>query len=491
MVKVLARYLFLVCLCCSICLISHDSQAYYVPGAPPPPKDSIIKPASTRYSNLSFVKRLFLGKNYRKEWATPVKMPVFDVKTVNGGFTVGELGGGQQTKSLRMKDKNGVEWVLRTVDKDVEKALQPHLRKTFVKKLVQDMVSASHPYAALTIPDLARAANVVAPAPILFFVPDDPNLGEHHKLFANTVCMLEQREPTPDHSETENSDKVLEELMKENDHLVMQEQVLRARLLDMLVADWDRHIDQWRWGVIDSGETKHYYVIPRDRDFAYFDSRGLLVRFMTLVAVPHMRGFTEESNGLKKLNKKTWFFDHNFLNELDGASWQRITTEFQKSMSDEVISRAVKRIPPEVYAISGRMIESKLKSRRDGLLKNVMKYYKTLASSVHVIGTDKKDFFKISNEGDDLAVEVYDYDGKEKGRQIYRRVFKRSETKEIFLEGFGDSDHFEIEKGVASKILLRVMGGDGNDSIANKGKVKEKVESVEHEGTNVLTKREE
>lgn len=489
MVKVLARYLVLVSLCCSICLVSYDTQAY-TPGWPAPAKDSVIKPASTRYSNISFIKRLFLGKNYRKEWATPVKMPVFDVKTINGGFTVGELGGGQQTKSLRLKDKNGVEWVLRSVDKQVDKAVQPHLRKTFVKKLVQDMVSASHPYAPLTIPVLAKAANVVAPSPTLYFVPEDPNLGEHYKVFANTVCMLEQREPTPDQSETENSDDVLKELMKENDHLVMQEQVLRARLLDMLVADWDRHIDQWRWGVVDSGDTKHYYVIPRDRDFAYFDSHGLFVRFMTWVAVPHMRGFTDESNKLKKLNKKTWFFDHNFLNELDSESWQRITTEFQKSMTDEVISQAVRRIPPEVYAISGSTIESKLKSRRDGLLKNVMKYYKTLASSVHVIGTDKRDFFRISNQGNDLAVEVYDFDGKEKGRQIYRRVFKRSETREIFLEGFGENDHFEIDQSASSKILLRVMGGDGNDSIANKGKVKEKVQSVEQEGTNVLTKRE-
>ena len=30
-----------------------------------------------------------------------------------------ELGGGQQTKSLRLLDKNGQEWVLRTTDKDV------------------------------------------------------------------------------------------------------------------------------------------------------------------------------------------------------------------------------------------------------------------------------------------------------------------------------------------------------------------------------------
>lgn len=488
MVKVLARNLFLAGMWCSTCLISHESKAYERGDqAPADTKDSVIRPASTQYSDINFIKRLFLGKNYRKEWATPVKMPVFDIKTVNGGFTIGELGGGQQTKSLRLKDKNGIEWVLRTVDKDVEKAIQPHLRKTFVRKLVQDMVSASHPYAPLTIPDLAKAANVVAASPVLYFVPDDPNLGEHRETFANTVCMLEKREPTPDNSDTDNSEKVLEEIMKENDHLVMQEQVLRARLLDMLIADWDRHIDQWRWGSVDSGETKHYYVIPRDRDFAYFDSRGLLVKFMTLVAVPHMRGFTDESDKLKKLNKKTWFFDHNFLNELDAASWQRITAEFQKKITDDVISRAVKRMPPEVYAISGRKIESKLRSRRDGLAKNVMKYYKTLASSVHVMGTNKKDLFKISNKGDDLLVEVFDIAGKEKGRLMYQRVFKRSDTREIFLEGFGDNDHFEIEEGADSRILLRVIGGDGKDSITNRGKVREKVEGVEQTIENALT----
>lgn len=488
MVKALGRILLLVCMCCCICLYSTDTQAYY-PGDPAfaAGADSIIKPASKKYSNMSFVKRLFLGRNYRREWATPVKMPVFDIAKVQGGLTVGELGGGQQTKSLRLKDKNGVEWVLRSVDKDVDKAIQPHLRKTFVKKLVQDMVSASHPYAPLTIPPLAKAAKVVAPAPQLYFVPNDPRLGEHYAVFANTVCMLEQREPTPDNSDTENTDDVLEELMKENDHLVMQEQVLRARLLDMLVADWDRHTDQWRWGLVDSGETKHFYVIPRDRDFAYFNSRGLLVKFLTFVSLPHMRGFTEESKGLKKLNKKTWFFDHNFLNELSSEDWQRITAEFQRVITDEVIHTAVRRIPPEVYAISGQMIEKKLKSRRDGLMGNVMKYYKSLASSVHVMGTDKKDYFKVSNNGNDLVVEIFDDAGKKTGRQMYRRVFKRDETKEIFLEGFGDNDYFEIEEGVQSKILLRILGGNGNDSLANRGKVKEKVESVEQKVDNALT----
>ncbi|HYF33530.1 MAG TPA: hypothetical protein VD993_20540 [Chitinophagaceae bacterium] len=441
--------------------------------------DSVTKPASTRYSNMNFLKRIFLGSNYRKEWATPVKMPVLDIKTIHGGLTPTELGGGQQTKNLRLKDKNGKEWALRSVDKEVEKAIQPHLRKTFVKKLVQDMVSASHPYAALTIPELATAAHVVAPRPTLYYVPDDPALGEFRKIFANTVCMLEEREPTPDGSETEDTDELLEELMEESDHVVMQEQVLRARLLDMLVADWDRHIDQWKWGKYDSAGKTRYYVIPRDRDFAYFNSAGVIVTVMSWISLPHMRGFTEESKGLKKLNAKSWFFDHNFLNELDADDWKRIIADFQQSLSDDVISRAIKKIPPEVYAISGREIEEKLRSRRDGLMENAMKYYDYLANTVHVMGTDHADFFRVSQSGDDITVSVQTYDKKQPGKVMYNRVFKRKETNEIFLNGFGDDDHFEVDDNVSTKIRFIVEGGAGKDNFVERGKVRAKMMEVE------------
>ena len=454
--------------------------------------DSVTSPASTNYENLNFMKRIFLGKNYRDEWSVPVKMPVLDIKTAYGGLTPTELGGGQQTKNLRLEDKNGKEYALRSVDKEVEKAVQPHLRKTFVKKLVQDMVSASHPYAALTIPDLAKAARIVAPNPKLYFVPDDPALGKYRELFANTVCMLEEREPTPDGSETEDTEEMMQDLMKSNERLVMQEQVLRARLLDMLIADWDRHIDQWKWGKLDSAGKKGYYVIPRDRDFAYFNSAGALVTVMSWVSLPHMRGFTAESKGLKKLNKKTWFFDHNFLNELDGEDWKRIIAEFQAAITDSVISKAIKRIPPEAYAISGREIEEKLRSRRDGLMQNAMKYYESLARTVHVMGTDNEDLFRVTGSGEDIVVTVYDNSKKKSGNIVYERVFKRGETNEIFLNGFGDDDHFEIDETVASRIRLMIEGGDGKDSLTNRAKkVKEKLGSVEEERSgDALTKYE-
>ena len=44
----------------------------------------------------------------------PVRMPVFDIQKLQGGLKVIELGGGQQTKSLRLQDKQGVDWVATT-----------------------------------------------------------------------------------------------------------------------------------------------------------------------------------------------------------------------------------------------------------------------------------------------------------------------------------------------------------------------------------------
>src|SRR4029077_3564016 len=105
---------------------------------------------------------LLLGKNYRKEWGTPVRVKVIDIGTELGGLTPLKRGGGHQTKSLRLDDPNGKQYVIRLVQKSVtDAALPPELRGIgLAKNLISDGVSASYPYAALSVPLLATAANV-------------------------------------------------------------------------------------------------------------------------------------------------------------------------------------------------------------------------------------------------------------------------------------------------------------------------------------------
>ena len=80
--------------------------------------------------------------------------------------------------------------------------------------------------------------------------------------------------PSINDENTKSTAKIIDKMIDDNDDRIDEHEVLRARLLDMLVGDWDRHFDQFRWGTLDTGKGKLYYTIPRDRDQAYFYSDG-------------------------------------------------------------------------------------------------------------------------------------------------------------------------------------------------------------------------
>ena len=73
-------------------------------------------------------------------------------------------------------------------------------------------------------------------------------------------------------------------LYKDNDNYVDQQWVLKSRLFDLYIGDWDRHDDQWRWARFNvKGKGKMYRPIPRDRDNAFFINQGLI---MSIVKTP-------------------------------------------------------------------------------------------------------------------------------------------------------------------------------------------------------------
>ena len=445
--------------------------------------DSVTVSASNQYGNASILRQFFVGSNYRKEWSEPVKMAVFNLTAK--GMTITELGGGQQTKSLRLTDKNKKEWVLRTVDKTVDKALVG-LQKVFAKPLVQDMISAAYPYAPLAVGYMAKATGIIAPNPVLYYVPDDPALGKYREIFAGKVCFLEEREPSINGGDTESTDNVLEEIIEQDDHLVLQKTVLKARLLDMLIADWDRHADQWRWGKIKSQGNTFYYAIPRDRDQAFFMANGFIPLFARYSFMQHISWFTKNSIGLKHLNYKTWTFDKTFLNALSATDWETAIKDFQHDLSDEVIHAAVKKMPKEIQGISGEEIAEKLISRRDGLLKNGMKYYSFISAIIQINGKEDKDYFEIDQKGKELLISVYELnkDGS-RGLKYFERKFKPEETRSIYLVGYDDDDHFEIKENVDVPIKLKIYGNKGSDIYDLKGKIKSEVYDIKAENNKV------
>ncbi|THU41631.1 metallophosphoesterase [Niastella caeni] len=427
-------------------------------------KDYHVSAASNQYKDASALKRLILGNNYRKVWAEPVNLKVFRLHEEHGGFKIKSIGGGKQTKSLTLEDKNGKEWSLRTIDKDPELALPENLRNTVASEIVQDMISAAHPYAPLPVASLATSARIPHADPEFFLVPDDLAFGTYRPLFANKVCMLEEKDASWDGTDTKSSITVFNELVEDNDKRVLQKEVLKARLLDLLTADWDRHMDQWKWGVKDTGRGKLYYPIPKDRDQAFFYSDGLLIAYVSRKRLPFLKGLKYKIPDVNHLSAVSKDFDRLFLNDIDREEWDSVTTLFRQQLPDTAIMRAVKTMPPEIYAINGQRTIDKLISRRNELGNQSLRYYDFLAKQVTVLGSNKTEYFKIFNEGKNIRVQVLAREGKDTGFIMYDRLFDPKRTKEIRLYGLRGNDKFDITANTPQNTFFRIIGGKGDDT---------------------------
>src|SRR5258708_13344566 len=98
--------------------------------------DSTTAAGSTKFKN-NGSKKFWMGANYRKEWLTPVKAPVINLSTEKGGLKPVKLGGGKQSRSLRVEDPSGKQYALRLIEKFItSKTLPPNFHSHEPKDFV-------------------------------------------------------------------------------------------------------------------------------------------------------------------------------------------------------------------------------------------------------------------------------------------------------------------------------------------------------------------
>jgi hypothetical protein len=432
----------------------------------------------------------WMGRNYRQEWNTPVKAPLLNLATEHGGLTPVKRGGGKQTKSLRLEDAKGNEYTLRSIQKFItEKTLPGDLQSEAAADLVSDGVSASYPYASLSVQVLADAAGVPYGKVKLVYVPDDPKLGEFQKDFGNTLATFEERVPA-NVSKAYNTDEVAEKLEDDNDNDVDQMALLRARILDMFVMDLDRHEGQWNWGAVDKDKGKTYFPIPKDRDQAFYINQGLLpglVKGRSLV--PQLEGFKSQARSIKRFNFAARNLDRFFLNELTEEQWKQAADKFVSQVTDQVIENAMAMQPKEIRDISSGKIIQTLKDRRNYIVAEVMEYYQFLSEIVSITGSDKKELYSVNqNEDGSVLLQVYKID-KDGGQstKMYERKFDPSSTQELRIYGMDGDDKFVVN-GITDKIKVRLIGGGGGDTFENTTKGQHGVMVYDRtDGNNQLT----
>ncbi|MBC6610913.1 metallophosphoesterase [Hymenobacter sp. BT507] len=448
-------------------------------------RDSTVTVAiNPAYNDHNGFHNFIFGKHYRKEWATPVKFPVLDLAHEKGGLTPYKVGGGKQTASLKLRNDENRNYTLRSLDKDPAAVLPEALRDGAARDLLQDQISAQHPYAAFALPPLASAAGILHTNPVPRFIPQDPRLAQYYNRFANTTAMLEE-DAKDDQSNVASldyatnlvgTDRVMERLEQDNDNQVDKKDFARSRLFDMWIGDWDRHEDQWRWAEKkDEDGDRKFTAVPEDRDVAFFKGDGLLPYLASRkFAVRNFQNFGNDYADWRGLNLTALSNDRRFLGELTQKQWVKIAEDMKSRLTDAEIEQAFKKQwPADIYALHGAEIVAKLKNRRDLLPQLAADYYGMLNKVIEVKGSQKRELFEVERLPDS-KVHVTMTKISKKGntnKVLFDKVIDGNVTKDIRLYGFAGNDIYKVTGQSNGGPTLRIIGGIDKDTITDNSRV--------------------
>ncbi|WP_347159026.1 hypothetical protein [Pontibacter chitinilyticus] len=488
--KNLFVYILLPCLLLSGCadddFFQKDAQATpsELAGSTPAGPDSAWVVAGRQYDRSWFF-RLFWGNHNRRLWTTPVLLPVFHMHQVKGGLQLMEQGGGFQTLSFHLQDSTGRAYALRSIDKNPVEVLSPFWRKTMIANLLRDQTSAANPYGALVVPVLARAAGVYHTNPAVYYVaPGDTTFGPHAAVAQGKLFLLEERYETPKDltaafspavTTFEDSDDALRLRFTTNSHHFDQVAFARARLLDLLLGDWDRHKNQWDWAVVPQQADTLYVPIPKDRDQVFFRMRdGLFPAVATSkLFARKFHSFGPSLDDVQAYLINASFMDERLLNEVSREQWQQEAKAMQAHLTDAVIEQAVHRLPHPIYKQIGPQLSSNLKTRRNELVRAANKAYEILAREVTIPGSDQEELFtvrRLSGNRTEVTVQRKAH-GNIPAAVLYHRIFLGTETRQLKLYGLAGEDEFNIQGKVPSTIPIAVYGGLGEDKITDQSDI--------------------
>jgi hypothetical protein len=404
----------------------------------------------------------------------PVRVEVLDLDTFAGGLQPIRTGGGLQTRALRFLGADGREYTFRSVDKDPSAVLDSILRNTFVDDIVQDGISAAHPFGALVAPPLLEASGILHVEPHLRVMPDDPALGEFRQEFAGMLGMIEE---LPDENEGQRSsfvgtrrviasETLVERLMRGADDRVDAGAFLQARIVDLFLGDWDRHRGQWRWATFDDDEPRWWLPVPTDRDQAFSKFDGLATRIVGLY-MPQFVRFEEDYPSITRLHWNARELDRWFLSGLERAAWDSIGHEIVAGLDDDVIETAVARLPPEIHALNGEELVATLVARRSALPEAWDALYRLLARRVDVRLTDDDDAVTVERTTPG-ALRVTATSGDDQ-QPYFDRSFSAAETEEVRVYLADGDDRVVFLGGPEPGALVRAIGGPGDDSFEFRG----------------------
>ncbi|MEO8666657.1 MAG: hypothetical protein ABI462_14280, partial [Ignavibacteria bacterium] len=360
--------------------------------------DSKVRVVPGKQYKVNWINQMFSGSHWRDLWLTEIDASVLDMDKFAGGLNALKVGGGLQTKSLRFRGDDDNEYKFRSIDKFPYKSLRPEWQNSYYADLLQDQVSIGLPVSSLIVYPLMKDVGILAVEPKIVVLPNSDRLGSFRKEFMGTLGMLELNPVAGKKGlnnfagadKVVNGFKIYKEVEKDNDEQVDQIEFLKARLMDIFIGDRDRHTDQWQWAGFKNGGKRIWKPIPRDRDYAFGRYDGFFP-WLSGVLAHSLVGFNYDIPQIEEITWTGRHLDRRFLNELDKREWDSVAAYITGKLTDDALTKAIRKMPPEMYAKEGKRLFNMLKSRRMQMIEAADDYYKLFSDVVDVYGSDKKE----------------------------------------------------------------------------------------------------
>jgi hypothetical protein len=405
------------------------------------------------------IRSALLGRGYRELWTEPVEVPVLDLERA-GDLRPVEVLGHVQSRSLALAAADGRAFTFRSADKDASRLVTGPLRLVpGAVRAYRDQTSAGFPAAPIVAAPIARAAGVLESDVRLGVMPDDPRLEAFGAEFAGRLGTLEEyatpaadgRAGTFGAREIVETSELWERLERDPAERVDTPAYLRARLVDLVLGDVDRHAGQWRWARLEPEGA--WLPIAQDRDLAFVRFGGALLRvsrpWFPLI-VSFGEGFEPRAMGHQSRSS-----DRRLLGNLDRAAWRRETAAVQARLEPRVIDEAVARLPTRWRELEGARLTATLRWRVDHLEAGADGLYELLAERVEVWGTGAPEELT-ARPLDDGRLEV-SVTAVGAGRPRYRRILEPSETDAVRVCDFDAADRLVLGAAAEHPIEIRTQ----------------------------------
>jgi hypothetical protein len=412
--------------------------------------------------------RYWLGDNYRDAWDQPLEVPCFDLS--HGPYTIERVGGSQQSLTFHLKHPSGREYKLRSFIKKIE--LPDILQETIIEDALLDHQSAIHPWGFWLSAKLSDEINLPHNHPYVVYVnTDQPAFKSFQETFKSGFYQMVEK---PDNILSDPSykaqglehvwstQKMVRKLEGKSKYRMDQEAYLKARLFDILIGDWDRHKEQWKWMVFKEKDHWSIRPFPIDRDTAFYKGDGVFTWWGRRKWVNYTwQNYNAKLRHPESLMIQSMSMDHRYTSNVSKEKWKEIAQSIYEALPPEKVAAFLEQFPYHMPEADKKELLTAYTRRRDNFLNTAQQMRVMLHESLDILGTGQKDFFYITQPTPHTIQVRIEHDGE----TIFDNEYSVPETKEIRLYGLEGIDTFHVNMPHTVLTKVRIIGGKAEDHL--------------------------